>query len=348
MQPFQPDSLPYNTAPHYWLAVQGGAVATLDLAAHGFQPCNSTLYLAQVPCPWFEAWKTLETLIESKNAQDGLQIAIIPAAEEPSLSDIESNLRPLHDIKDIAGSLWLGDALLTDRVLCYLQPVQDRRGKIFGYESFARVRMDDGEIIGGGAVFAASKALKLEYRLDRYLHQKAVEAFVASGVESRLFINFQSGFIQRPEVYLEGLNHVVKKYNVPEKNIVLDFTQSESQLNLQHLKAICQYCRQQGYSIALDDITTLKSLEGLLYIIQPDFIKLDLEITREAESQKTLSVITQIVETAHNSSGITVIAEGIENEAVYTALMQADVDLFQGYFIGAPAPVTSSPIAQTA
>lgn len=266
MNPFQSDSLPYNTAPHYWLAVQGSSAASLNLGALGFRHCDAQLYLAEVPSPWFEVWKTLEALIEKHSPHETFKVAVIPAEEEPSRTTIEENLRSTEEINDIAGSLWLGDALLHDRVLCYLQPVQDRRGKVFGYESFARVRMENNTIIGGGAIFAASKTLKLEYRLDRYLHQKAVEAFVASEAESRLFINFQSGFIQRPEVYLEGLNHVVKKYNLPERNIVLDFTQSESQGNLQHLKNICNYCRQQGYSIALDDITTLKSLEGLLYI----------------------------------------------------------------------------------
>ncbi len=343
MPGFQPDSLPYNTAPYYWIAVKGEAAAELALTAQGFHPQEDGVYVTRVPCPWYDAWKMLEDMVDtqpvSQEGEQAVKIAVIPAQEEPARAVIEQNLKSVAEIKDIASSLWLGDALLADRVMCYLQPVQDRRGKVFGYESFARVQID-GQVIGGGPIFVASKVLKLEYRLDRYLHQKAVEAFVESEADNRLFINFQSGFIHRPEVYLEGLNHVVKKYNVSPRNIVLDFTQSQSQHNAQHLKSICQYCRHQGYSIALDDITSPKALESLLLVVQPDFIKLDMEITKDAADPKTHALIQQIVEMAHQN-GVSVIAEGIEAKDIYDILATADVDLFQGYYIGKPAPVVA-------
>lgn len=351
MSYFQPDSLPYNTAPYYWLAVAGmpsSAIAELEM--HGFHvQGGGDVFLTRVPCPWHDAWHVLEMLIDRfaglGASEKKLRVAVIPEQEEPTSLTIEQNLKAVSDIRHIADSLWLGDALLADRVVCYLQPVQDRRGKVFGYESFARVQLEGEHVIGGGQIFAASKALKLEYRLDRYLHQKAVEAFVASGADNRLFINFQAGFIHRPEVYLEGLNQAVKKYSVPERNIVLDFTQSESQQNTAHLKAICQYCRQQGYSISLDDIMTAKNLEVLVPVVQPDFIKLDLELTRRAVSDEGRTLISQMVEVAHRD-GITVIAEGIETQDIYHTLMQQEVDLFQGYYIGHPAPYVGQPPAK--
>ncbi len=346
MNYFPNDSLPITQPAHYWIVLSGSDASSLKLGSE-FQMRGEGLYIKEVHCPWHEAWQMLEKLIENMTVTDTLHAAVIASEEEPAASVIKSNLRSVRDIKYITSSLWLGDALLADRVTCFLQPVHDRRSKVFGYESFARVYLDEETLVGGKEIFAASKILNLEFKLDRYLHQKAVESFVASNAENRLFINFQSGFVQRPEVYLEGLSHVVKKYNLPEKNIVLDLTQSESQRNLQHLRSICNYCRQQGYSISLDDITSLKSLEGLLHIIQPDFIKLDLTITRNAELQRTLSMIGVIVETAHDR-GITVIAEGVESQAIYDNLLSVDVDLFQGYFIGAPSPVAQRSLSQSA
>ncbi len=347
---FQPDSLPYNTAPHYWIAVTGECASALALEKYGFQQ-QEGVYLTCVPCPWYDAWQMLEEVIGSlEQAQltgSKLQVAVIPVSETPTYEVIAQYLGPVEDTRSIASSLWLGDALLSDRVVCYLQPIQDRRGKVFGYESFARVLLDNENVIAGGPIFAASRALKLEYRLDRYLHQKAVEAFIANEAENRLFINFQSGFIHRPEVYLEGLNHVVKKYNLPERNIVLEFTDSQALHNEQHLKAIGHYCRQQGYSISLDDITAAASLETLLGILQPDFIKLDMYLTQEAASNKEFSQILQLVRRAHES-GITVIAEGVETKEVYDILMQAEVDLFQGYYIGHPSPQLQPPLARSA
>lgn len=350
MSYFQPDSLPYNTAPYYWIAVKGEIASTMELAQHGFTGQGEGLYVTRVPCPWYDAWKMLEDMIDRLSqeeiAEAQLQIAVVPEVGEQHQPDFTPSFRPVADIRDIAGSLWLGDALLADRVVCYLQPIQDRRGKVFGYESFARVQFDKDNVIAGGPIFAASKALKLEYRLDRYLHQKAVEAFVASEADNRLFINFQSGFIHRPEVYLDGLGHVVKKYNVPERNIVLEFTHSQSHQNLQHLKAICHYCRQQGYSISLDDIVDVQALEPLAEALAPDFIKLDMYLTREATSQKDYATILRLVEMAHQA-GITVIAEGVESQEIYDILMRAEVDLFQGFLIGKPAPYIRVPAAKT-
>ncbi len=349
MQYFQPDSLPYNTAPDYWIAVAGEPAHTLALTDHGYVAQETGVYLTRVVSAWYDAWTALDGLIAQLPgaAVKELSIAVIPGDAEPSALVVSQNLQPVAEMRTIAGSLWLGDALLADRVVCYLQPIQDRRGKIFGYESFARVQLDKDNVISGGPIFAAGKALKLEYRLDRYLHQKAVEAFATSGMSSRLFINFQAGFIHRPEVYLEGLNQVVKKYSVPARNIVLEFTQSQSLHNVQHMKAICHYCRQQGYSISLDDITDAEALEALLGMIKPDFIKLDMFITHEAASRREHSLILQLVKTAHEL-GITVIAEGIETQVIHDILMEAGIDLFQGFLIGYPAPYTSSPLVKSA
>lgn len=352
MSYFQPDNLPYNTAPYYWIAVKGAAAATMELAEHGFTQQEEGIFLTRVPCPWYDAWKMLEEMIDTlpreETREEQLQIAVVPETAQPHAAALEHHFKPVSDIRDIAGSLWLGDALLADRVVCYLQPIQDRRGKVFGYESFARVEFDGESVIAGGPIFAAGRALKLEYRLDRYLHQKAVEAFVASEMDNRLFINFQSGFIHRPEIYLDGLSHVVKKYDLPERNIVLEFTQSQSssQHNVQHLKAICHYCRQQGYSLSLDDITTFEALETLLEIVEPDFVKLDMYLTQEAQKQRAYALILQLVEKAH-ANGVTVIAEGVESQEIYDILLKADVDLFQGFLIGKPAPSVGAPTART-
>jgi len=335
-------NLPYNQAPYYWIAVSyvtqpGLKMGLAELGMKSYKALENT-YMKRVPAPWGEAWKKLYAVLEEQAALDVAQVAVLPGEEDPDLREIIFSRKPPATIMTLAEGLWLGQALLEDRVLCYMQPVLDKRRKVFGYEAFARVESDK-EVIGGGKIIKAGKDLNIEYQLDRHLHVKAIKSFISSELEGFLFINFLPGFIHRPEKYLEGLTDAVKLYNMPSKQIVLDVTQSETSQDLQHLKSIVDYCRSKGYSLALDDIASVSAAKKIFETIRPDFIKLDINLVKKAQSVLEQNTIKELVSLAH-ASGAAVLAEGVETEEVHQELMKADVDLFQGYLFSPPVAVT--------
>ena len=225
--------------------------------------------------------------------------------------------------------------------MCYLQPVMSDKDKIFGYESFARVKAEDGSVIAGDKIVAASKALGIEYMIDRHLQVQAIKTFASSAFNGFLFVNFFPGFIHRPAVYLEGLSETAKSFGVIAKHIVLDFTKSETPRDLVHLKSVCEYGRSRGYSIALDDIESVESARKLIGEIHPDFVKIGMQLVRQAMEPGARETIRQIVELVAASGG-TAIGEGVETDEIFQALKLLGVDLFQGYLFSPPVPVETA------
>ena len=334
-------NLPWHQNDRYWISVYarsgGFSVAALDaMQKIGLHQLDDQGMAIATDRQWSVTWDKLYSALEKTDASSEAEVVLTPGETLPVGAERKSPAA----IQTLAQSMWLGDAMLEGRVICYLQPVLSQRDKIFGYESFARVRMADGAIIGGDKIVAASKVLGIEYVIDRHLQVQAIKTFVSSEFDGFLFVNFFPGFIQRPAVYLEGLSETVKNYGIVAKHIVLDFTKSESAHDLKHLKSVCDYGRSRGYSIALDDIESLEGTQKLLDI-RPDFVKLDMKLVAKAAEPRSHEIIRQIVELVHAMGG-TVIGEGIETEESHKALKDLGVDLFQGYLFSPPMPVEAA------
>ena len=326
---------------HYWIVLfaKSGAFspeAAQALKQAGMQPDRSAM-VVKAPRAWKATWDKIYEALKKTNMLESAACGVVPDdGGKLELAGVDQ--KSVEYIQNLADSLWLGDALLEDRVVCYMQPVVSTRDKIFGYESFARAKGSDGSVIGGGKIIAASKVLNIEYMIDRHLHIQAIKTFVASDFNGFLFVNFFPGFIHRPSIYLEGLSETAKHYGIIAKNIVLDFTKSETPRDLAHLKSVCEYGRQRGYSVALDDIETVDSAQKLMPEIRPDFVKIDMELVRRAGEPAVRQTIMQIVELVHRAGG-TVIGEGVETEEQHQQLKSLGVDLFQGYLFSPPVPV---------
>ena len=336
-------NLAWHQHDYYWIVLYGLPTIPAALASAlqqvGLKPyntgANATL-AGRTGRQWKEAWDKVYAVLAEHNADAQVEVALVPGAELPDESFIKrQSVAATHAI---AESLWLGDALMEGRILCYLQPVLSSGDKIFGYESFARVVQHDGTVIAGERIVKASKALGIEYMIDRHLQVQAIKTFMSSQFNGFLFINFFPGFIHRPAVYLEGLADMVKSFGILPKHIVLDFTKSEMPHDLVHLKNVCEYARSCGYSIALDDIESVKSMQRLFNEIRPDFVKIDMQLVHKIAEPQSRSVIREIVEIAR-ASGCTVIGEGVETDSMYQSLKLMNVDLFQGYLFSPPLPV---------
>jgi EAL domain-containing protein (putative c-di-GMP-specific phosphodiesterase class I) len=343
-------NLPYHQYDEYWVCVYGHNNALPPVLAgilkeQGMQALASGAMGVKTGKDWKKSWDNIYTQIQQANALETVDTAVLPGDADPLSSSAQR--KGAAAMQELADSLWLGQALLDDRILCYMQPVVSQRDKIFGYESFARVAQADGGLISGLKIIAASRALGIEYMIDRHLQVQAIKTFVASDFDGFLFINFFPGFIHRPAVYLEGLSETVKQYGIVAKHIVLDFTQSEAPRDIAHLRSVCEYGRSKGYSIALDDIGTFDGARKLLPEIKPDFVKIDMHLARKAAEPEKRETIRKIIEAAH-ASGASVIGEGVETEEMYQNLKHLGVDLFQGYYFSPPVPVEKAMKKSTA
>ena len=338
----KPINLPYNQYDAYWVCILPKAELhdqslKNKLLTLGFTERSEgqNYFICFAGGEWGSIWQKLCDSVSE--AFDDITVAIIAGDEEPDEAQISFSHKPASEINTIFEALWLGDAILKDQMVCHLQPVMSKDDRVVGYESFARV-VRDGETIGGGKIIRASRDLGIEYALDRYLHVLAIKTFVHGGLTGYLFVNFFPGFIQRPEVYLEGLTEAVKMHNLISKQIVLDFTESEGEHDIKHLKSVTDFCRSKGYAIALDDLESLDNAEKLIPDIRPDFVKLSRGVTSKVQRASDVPLLRELVALSHGN-GAVVIAEGVEDDETFQTLKGIDVDMHQGYFFSPPVEV---------
>ncbi len=333
---------PWTLDSPYWIVVQCADKPCRDAIAPamkkvGAKPLHGdeALYGWKTTADWVGAWEALAEAAKNLATASALRAAVMGTDTLPGHQELILLLRPFPEVDAIANNLWLAHALAEDRLICCMQKVIDRRGKLVGHEAFARIEQKDCNVVSGKAVMQASHALKIEYQVDRLMHRQAIKTFVECDLEGFVFINFLTGFIHRPEVYLEGLSQAVDQYHLLPRSVVLDVPLSDYAQNVTKIKTIATYCRSRGFAVAFDDVLTPQGLQALLTEIRPSFVKLDPRLGPAVLDAKRSGPVKEIIRMVHEA-GATVLAEAVESEAQHKAWMDAGADMFQGYHIGAP------------
>ncbi|MBU3108357.1 EAL and HDOD domain-containing protein [Clostridium gasigenes] len=96
-----------------------------------------------------------------------------------------------------------------------------------------------------------------------------------------------------------------------------------------------KFLRHKGYTIALDDISTYKQVEGFLGVI--DIVKIDYKLSNKAER---INIIQKL-----KNKNIKILAEKIETENEMIEAKSLGFDYFQGYYFSKPTVMESEDIA---
>ena len=150
---------------------------------------------------------------------------------------------------------------------------------------------------------------------------------------SLLFVNLHPEELREPERIVRNLAPL----RPWSGRVVLEITEhSRARPGPEWISAI-QLLRGQGFSIAVDDLGSGYNSLGVLASLQPDYIKIDMGIVRDVDcdpyKQRLIGLLTQLAD----STGSTVVAEGVETPAEAHALRDIGVHLVQGYLFGKPS-----------
>lgn len=234
----------------------------------------------------------------------------------------------------LSGSEELNHLLESETVPYALQPIVARDGSIYGYEALMRPKMTYLKNIGEVLHLAETQA-KLR-QIEELTWRTAVKYFVeqdqagmlAKG--SKFFINSISSVILREE-YIEVIEDQYGEYL---SRIVLEVTEMEpKQECIDYKKNILS---KWGALIAIDDFGSGYNGDGMILKVQPQIIKLDIELVRGIDGDKSRQDMLETLIPFCHQQQILVVAEGVETQEELETLMRFQVDLFQGYYLGRP------------
>lgn len=230
-----------------------------------------------------------------------------------------------------------GDRLPFQFKMAFQPIVAINEQRIWGYE--ALVRGPNGE--SAHSVLSQLTEDQL-YRFDQAARVMAIETAgkLFTDRRARLSINFMPNAVYEPQACIQKSLAAAHRSNFPPANLMFEFTENERMTDPAHVENIVRAYRRLGFLTALDDFGAGYAGLGLLARLQPDLIKLDMELLRDINLSRSKQVIVAGIASMAHELQIKILAEGVESEAELTVLRAAGIELFQGYYFSKPGFMT--------
>ena len=236
----------------------------------------------------------------------------------------QENLKVLNKVKI---------ALENNKVISYFQPIVDRDRKIVKYESLVRLIEEDTKVLTPYFFLETAKKGKYYTQITSAVLKNSFH--ILKSVETGISMNISAIDIEKESVCNE-IYLLLEEYRESAHRVVFELLEDEDVKDFQQIKNFISKVKSYGAKIAIDDFGSGYSNFERLLDYEPDIIKIDGSLVKNILSSTfSVSVIESVVSFA-KAQNMEVIAEYVENEEIYFALMELGVDYFQGYYFGKP------------
>ncbi|GGJ46797.1 EAL domain-containing protein [Deinococcus roseus] len=236
----------------------------------------------------------------------------------------------------------LRQALREQTLTVHFQPIISlQEGKIEGFEALARWIHPQRGFISPAQFIPIAEESGLIVELDRLVLRQACQQVahwqqhLPEGQKLTLNVNMSTVQFTRGDL-LEGVQSVLQDTGFPAEQLNLEITESllleRAEVVLENIRAL----QQLGVKLHIDDFGTGYSSLGYLQQFAASCLKIDRSfILRLLEDPKCSELVRTIIQMAHNL-GMSVVAEGVEEQEQLSWLRQAGCERVQGYLLSRP------------
>jgi len=210
---------------------------------------------------------------------------------------------------------------------------------VWGYECLMRGLADDGSLVMPKQLLEWAAQERLIFMLDRICRETHIRnAAAVLPDDAAILINFLPTAIYEPSFCLKTTIAAAKSAGIEPNRVIFEVVETEKVLDSNHLSSILNEYRKSGFRVALDDVGS--GFAGLMMLadLNPDLIKMDRELVQGAVKSEMHRIIVRALVQIAKASGCLILAEGVETETELELMKSFDVDLFQGFLLGRPAP----------
>ena len=249
--------------------------------------------------------------------------------------------RPFMSTSDVALTF---DARDVD---CRFQPIVRLTDRApVGMETLVRLNHQEYGTIGPDQFIPQIERAGLSLRLTDAVAYAAMASVDPALLDYRhLFvsINLPLDVLLFPEA-LQRIEGHRQQFAIPVERILIELTESRPVSDLAGLTYALERWRNAGYRVAIDDMGPEMMNQLNLFDLPFNVVKLDKQVV--LRSQTDLLARNYLKRTVNNakSRSLEVIAEGIENEAMWVRMRDMDVEYGQGFLIARALPAAALPI----
>ena len=148
-------------------------------------------------------------------------------------------------------------------------------------------------------------------------------------------INLSTRDLMDPD-FPAKIDAIVQQHAVPHAGFCLEITESAIMDDPQRAEATLNQLAASGYRLSIDDFGTGYSSLAYLKRLPVNELKIDKSFVMGMEGDDSdMKIVRSTIDLAHNL-GLSVVAEGVENQHIYQLLAGMQCDEAQGYFMSRP------------
>ena len=181
------------------------------------------------------------------------------------------------------------------------------------------------------AVLQAAERFEAIGELADAVAQKAAVWLRRLPVASKLFVN-----VHPEELSVLGLLED-RLALLPPEQVVLELTNMRRLPDVVGWERSIARMQELGFAISIDDFADNASAMGLISVLMPTYMKVDMSVTRGVDADPAKRRLVETMCRFADACSAQLIAEGVETREEARALVDAGVSMMQGYLFGRPS-----------
>ena len=223
--------------------------------------------------------------------------------------------------------------------LAYQPQIDLASRRPFGAEALLRWRTEDGRLVPPDRFIPIAETSGLIIELGAWVLREACAELMrvraAGHLDFTMSVNVSQVQFRHPH-FIAMLRHALEDSGAPPERIELEITESMAMEEPDLLIGRLAEIKDTGVSIAIDDFGTGFSSLSYLQRLQVDRLKIDRAFVSEITGSARGSSIAEMVIELGRNLGLSIIAEGVEDERQAQILHALGCPLAQGFLFARP------------
>lgn len=222
-----------------------------------------------------------------------------------------------------------------DRLIPYYQPVIDTEtGKVVKFEALLRLMDENGEVYGPFKFLNLAKRAGFGPKITLRMLNKVVRDFLFLPYEVAINLSYEDFYDKE---LLTLINKTIEEK--PTIKLCFEFLEIEEIKDSEYIISKILEFKKKGIKIAIDDFGTGYSNLERLIILGVDYLKIDGSIIKRLPYDEAAKAIIKALSSFAKVSGISLIAEFVENEDILKEVRALGIRYAQGYFFSPPISI---------
>ncbi|MDC0610999.1 EAL domain-containing protein [Vibrio sp.] len=238
----------------------------------------------------------------------------------------------------------LTTAIHNDEFQLYFQPIIDASSdSLVALEALLRWPQADGSFIMPDQFLPLAEKSALINLISEWVIKEAARNLITlreAGFTGQLHVNLSAKDIQTDAIS-NILSELIDSKRLNPNDMTFEITEHDMVEDIAKARAVMKSINEMGFSFSVDDFGTGFSSLVILRELPIDEIKIDRSFIQHFDSNDSnLPIISHVLNLA-NDLNCSVVAEGVETEAIKNRLIELGATRHQGYLYSRPIDLNS-------